>query len=286
MKNFYSELEAHAKKNNSIVCVGIDPVIESIPVQSGSKEQRILKFYKEIVNAFISEDELPAGFKLNYAFFAQYGFEGLNAMKKLIEFLHSKKFYVVFDGKRNDIGHTAEAYAKECFDFWDADAITVTPFLGSDGIIPFLKKAGEKGKGVYILNKTSNPSSKELQDLKLKNNSYLYITISRNLIKSSLQTPNAIGAVVGATHPAELNEISKILSKKNIPILLPGIGAQGGDLKKAMDVLNKNYDSVLTHRINSSRGISFAFKESNSRDYAGSAVKALKRLNDETNKFI
>jgi orotidine-5'-phosphate decarboxylase len=272
--NFTEQLKQAAKDNASIVCMGMDPVLEKIPIR-GETEEVIVKFYTDILNTIISEDVRPGIVKPNYAFYAQYGFPGLRALKKLIELYHEKKFLVILDAKRGDIGKTSTAYAKEAFEFWKADALTVAPYMGSDSVGPFI----DFGKGVYILDRTSNPGAVDLQNMEV-NGVPVYMKLAENIIK--WHKPG-VGAVVGATYPKELEQISTFFIKggKEVPFLIPGVGKQGGSAAEVVEALKKTGNDLSIHRINSSSGINFAYEKKGTDDYAGAAVEAIKELNKE-----
>jgi len=258
--NFVKKLIKSAEEKNSTVCLGMDPILEEIPINEQSPNQKIVKFYSDIIEA--TADRISA-VKPNYAFFAQYGFPGLRALKKVISLSKNKKILVIFDGKRGDIGKSSEAYAKEVFEFWKADAVTVSPFMGKDSVEPFIKYCS-KGKGVYILTRTSNPGAADLQDYR------------KTAAKVKEWYTEGVGAVVGATSIPELREINEIFDGK-IPLLIPGVGAQGGSAKEVAQVLG----GEKIHRINSSSGINYAYKRYDTDDYAGAAARAVKELNDE-----
>ena len=259
--NFAKKLEKSAAERNSIVCLGLDPVLEKIPVKEQSPNKRIVKFYSDIIEA--THQNIGA-VKPNYAFFAQYGFPGLRALKKVISLCKNKKIPVILDAKRGDIGKSSEAYAKEVFEFWKADAVTVSPFMGKDSVEPFIKY-GAKGKGTYILARTSNPGAGDLQDYR------------KTAAKIKEWYADGVGAVVGATNIDELKEINSIFEGK-IPLLIPGVGAQGGSAKEVANALKSG--NIKIHRINSSSGINYAYEKQGTDDYAGAAAKAVKELND------
>lgn len=271
--NYLDSLKEKAKATGSILCMGIDPVLEDIPLRA-DKEHAITQFYFDILDALDDESKIPS-IKPNIAFFEQYGFEGLRALKKIIEHSRSKKIDVILDAKRGDIGKTSSAYAKSAFSFWNADAITVNPYMGSDSVLPFVEYCKE-GKGVYVLVKTSNKGSSDLQDLKIKNGP-LYMRTAEKV--ADWHTPG-VGAVVGATYPKELKNILSFFSasKKEVPLLIPGVGSQGGDAEETMKLLRETGD-ISIHRINSSSGINYAYKKEGTTDYAGAAVREIKRLN-------
>lgn len=278
----YNEfLKKSAEERKSIACVGIDPVLERIPIKGKAAGETLVEFYSEIIEAFSSENEWPSAFKPNYAFFAQYGFDGLRALKKIIELVKATGIPLIFDGKRGDIGKTSKAYSVEAFDFWKADALTVSPFLGTDSIKPFLEKASTDRKGLYFLNRTSNPGAVEFQNL-LVEGKPLYMVTSGKIAEWNKDCSGA-GAVIGATSLEELEEIAEFYVSRNslVPLLIPGVGAQGGSAEETVAVLKKcNYPLYLV-RINSSSGINFAYEKEGTEDYGSAAAKALAELNRE-----
>lgn len=242
--NYLDYLKNSHKKFSSLICLGLDPVIEDIPL-SGTIETKIYNFYYTILNKILQKKIFPAAVKPNYAFYAQYGFEGLHALVEVISLFKGEGFPVILDVKRGDIGKTAEAYSRESFDFFQADAVTLSPFMGIDSIEPFL--IGYPDKGYYILTKTSNASSVEIQDI-VYNGNPLYEYIAHKLI--DWYQPG-LGSVVGANYIEQLEALADIFinSHNEIPLLIPGIGTQGGDLKGVVHVLRK-YKDMSIHRIN------------------------------------
>jgi orotidine-5'-phosphate decarboxylase len=278
--NYLEQLKTDADRYGSIVCLGLDPVIGDIPLKSGTAGEKIAEFYEGILNAMVGAKVYPASIKPNYAFYAQYGFDGLQALHKVIRLYRDAGFPVILDVKRGDIGKTADAYSREAFEFFEADAVTLSPYMGYDSISPFIKNYPEKG--YYILNKTSNKSSGDLQDIDT-NGEPVYIHVCRKIL--DWYHPG-IGAVVGATYPEQLEKIEGIFraSGKEVPMLIPGVGSQGGSVADVMKVL-KSGDWRL-HRINSSSAINYAYRKHPGLDYARAAVKALGELNDEIGACI
>lgn len=277
--NYTDFLEHSAKKFKSIVCFGMDPVIEKIP-ESGSIDRVIKTFYENILNRIVQKKIYPGAVKPNYAFYAQYGLEGLKALIDVIKLYQSEGLPVILDVKRGDIGPTALAYAKEAFEFFSADAVTLSPFLGYDSIAPFINTFPDKG--YYILTKTSNNSSCEIQDI-MYNGKPLYEYVSKKILD---WFHPGIGSVVGATFPEQLSTIISIFndSKKKIPLLIPGIGSQGGDLIDVVQRLHQSH-SIMIHRINSSSGINYAYLNSPEAYYADAAVNAIAELNEQIRIF-
>lgn len=261
--------------------MGIDPVIEKIPIK-GEPHNIITKFYIDILEAMKQENTLPAIVKPNVAYFGQYGMTGLLSLRFIMKAYKSAGIPVLVDGKRGDIGRTSQAYAKGIFEDLNADATTINPYMGSDSVMPFIDYC-KKGKGVYILVRTSNKGAKDFQDLK-SNNKPLYMHVADKLIK--WYRPG-VSAVVGATSVKELENISKffVKSKKQVPLLIPGVGAQGGSAIDVVKALKKAKYDLSIVRINSSSAINYAYLNQKTTDYAGAAVRALKQLNKEIGKI-
>jgi orotidine-5'-phosphate decarboxylase len=274
-------LRTSSERLSSLVCMGLDPIIDEIPLKTESIYSTITTFYQDILNSILEARIYPSAVKPNYAFYAQYGIEGIKALITVIDTYKSAGFPVILDAKRGDIGSTAEAYSREAFKFFNADAITISPFLGYDSIAPFVNNYPDKG--VYVLNKTSNKSSIELQDV-LIDGIPLYIYLARKIIVWNTGT---LGAVVGATYPSQLEEISEVFTRSDqeIPLLIPGIGSQGGSIKDVCTILRK-FDDPRIHRINSSSAINYAYKKYKGISFSDAAVKALSALNNEINSIV
>ncbi len=275
--SYTGALRERAIDAKSIVCMGMDPVIEKIPI-SGDIRQVIEEFYLNILKEMNKRDIYPAIVKPNIAYFEQYGFDGLTALKTIISQYKSSGIPTLLDAKRGDIGKTSTAYAKSVFEFWDSDAVTIAPYMGADSVGPFIEWC-ENGKGVYILCRTSNKGAADLQDLKVDG-----VPVYMKLAESIIQWHKpGVGAVVGATYIEELEEISRFFveSKRDVPLLIPGVGAQGGSAGEVVGILKKTKNDVLIHRINSSSGINYAYIEKATSDYAMAAVDALESLNKE-----
>jgi len=280
--SYLDHLRVRAKKAKSIVCMGMDPIIEKIPIK-GEPCRIIEEFYIHILKEMNIRNSHPAIIKPNIAYFEQYGIDGLNALKSIISQYKSSGIPILLDAKRGDIGKTSTAYAKSVFEFWDSDAVTIAPYMGSDSVEPFIEWCDQE-KGVYILCRTSNKGAVDLQDLKV-DGVPVYMKLAENIIR--WHKPG-VGAVVGATYLEELEEISRFFveSKKEIPLLIPGVGSQGGSAGEVVDVLKKTNNDILIHRINSSSGINYAYIEKNTSDYATAAVDALETLNQDIGPLV
>jgi len=239
-------LRKSAQERKTILCFGIDPVLEKIDMGSptGAVEERIEPFFHEMTDRLLEENEIAA-IKPNYAYFARYGFDGLYVLKSIIE-RYKNKIPIILDGKRGDIGKSSEAYADEAFDFWGADALTISPYMGSDSVKPFVRG----GKLAYMLCRTSNPGAADFQEQKI-GNQFLYELVAEKASEWGC------GLVVGATSDS-IKRIVKITKGKGVPFLVPGIGSQGGDLEM---VLNALKDDLPIHRINASSSIAYAYEK-------------------------
>ena len=268
--NFKDKLERIVGKNNSLLCVGLDIDKQKMPQFIFKKSiNPFFDFNKKIVD---STKDLVCAYKLNMAFYETLGFDGYKIIEDTIKYIPDD-IIVILDGKRNDIGNTSKKYANSIFEKLKADATTINPYLGFDCIRPFSEY---KEKCSFILCRTSNTSAKDFQDLKSKDK-FLYEHVAEK-IKKWNKNKN-LGAVIGATYPLELKKIRKILGEK-IPFLIPGIGTQGGDIKKTVNFgTNKEGKMAI---INSSRGVIYA--GSNEKFYEKSRQKA-EFLRDEINKY-
>ena len=202
------------------------------------------------------------------AFYEQFGFKGYELMENIVSYIDSRNITIA-DGKRGDIGNTTKKYAISIFDTIGFDSITVSPYMGADSIVPFINN---KAKGTFVLCLTSNQSGKDVQKFK-NNNDTLYEHISK--LCDKLNTNDNIGLVVGATNPENMQQIRQLNS---LPWLIPGIGAQGGDLEQSVTISNEKNSIGL---INVSRGILFAGDCS-----IHDVVKATENYNDKINGYF
>ena len=268
--NFKEKLEKIVDKNNSILCVGLDIDKEKMPNHLFRKSKTpFLDFNEKIID---STKDLVCAYKLNMAFYETLGLDGYKTLEETISYIPNE-ICVILDGKRNDIGNTSKKYAESIFKKLKADAATINPYLGFDCVKPF---AEYKDKCSFVLCRTSNSSAADFQDLKSKDK-FLYEHVAEK-IKSWNKNKN-LGAVVGATYPEELKKIRKILGE-DTPILIPGIGAQGGDIKKTVSFgTNSNGKMAI---INSSRGIIYS---SNDKNFYKKSREAALNLFETINAF-
>jgi len=268
--NFIKAIKAAWQEKNSLLCVGLDPDISKIPANLRNLETPLFEFNKAIVDATA---DLVCAFKPQIAYYSASHAE--RDLELTIDYIHQNHpgIPVILDAKRGDIGSTAEMYVQEVFDRYQADAVTVNPYMGTDTLQPFLDR---RDKGVIILCRTSNPGAKDIQDLD-SNGKKLYQIIAEKAAKEWNYNFNVL-LVVGATFPKELKEIRFIVG--DMPFLVPGIGAQGGDVESA--VVNGKTQKGTGMIINSSRGIIYA---NNKDDFAKAARKAAVNLRDEINQY-
>jgi len=267
---FYKKLDKIIEKNNSLVCVGLDPDISKLPEICKSFAKPVFEFNKSIIDA---TNQDVCAYKPQVAYYAGQNIE--DELQMTIDYLRENypDIPIIFDSKRGDIGSTAQMYAKEVFERYKADSVTVNPLMGTDTLKPFLDF---EDKGVIALCRTSNPSGDEIQNLIVENRP-VYEIIAQ-LAKEKWNYNNNILLVVGATYPRELGKIREICP--NIPFLVPGIGAQGGDIEKVLkNGLTPDKKGLV---INSSRGIIYA---SNGADYANAAQLATLELKNSINNF-
>jgi orotidine-5'-phosphate decarboxylase len=267
---FVAKLRAAATKNNSLVCVGLDPELEKLPAHIRSLPQPILEFNRRIVDATA---EYACCFKPQFAHYAALGAE--DQLLATIRYIHEKHpgLPVILDSKRGDIGSTAAKYAQESFERYGADSVTVNPYLGFDSVEPYLKW---KDRGVIILCRTSNPGARDFQDLE-SGGKRLYRHVAERVARDWNAGGNCM-LVIGATYPQELAEIRAVVG--DLPFLVPGVGAQGGDVAAAVRAgrTADGFGMVL----NSSRGIIYA---SSGEDFAEAARIAARTLRDEINLY-
>lgn len=256
---FNQQLQSAWASQGSMLCIGFDPDPKRLPLSLQGKPEGIFEFCREIADATA---DLACSFKPQFAYFASQRAEA--QLEKLIQYLKDKYPHipVILDSKRGDIGSTADHYALEAFERYGADAVTVNPYMGFDTIEPFLKHAG---KGVIVLCRTSNPGGSDLQFLNVNSGEPLYLHIAK-LASQKWNSSGQISLVVGATFPEEIAKVRAIVG--DMPLLIPGIGAQGGDIDatvKAGSIAKAPGTGMI---INSSRAILYA---SSGSDFAQAA---------------
>ncbi|XOV88523.1 MAG: orotidine-5'-phosphate decarboxylase [Pseudomonadota bacterium] len=223
MSGFFERLALIQESYDTLLCIGLDPDPQRFPAVIRQAPNPVFEFNRRIIDATA---DLVCCYKPQAAHYAALGAEA--ALEQTINYIRDRHLPVVLDGKRGDVGSTAEKYAAEVFDRYGADAATINPYLGLDAMEPFLAR---EDKGLFVLCRTSNPGGRDLQELQLKDGSLLYEHVAEQAATRWNQHGN-VGLVVGATQPAELRRIRAITGK--MPFLVPGIGAQGGDLEATL----------------------------------------------------
>jgi orotidine-5'-phosphate decarboxylase len=273
---FIAQLE-HRWRQDNFVCVGLDPAYEQLPTMvksRGSIEEALFVFNRDIIDA---THDLVCAYKPNAAFYEAKGVEGIRALIKTVRYIKERYLYipVILDAKRADIDSTNLANIEATFDVIGADALTVHPYLGRQALAPFLAR---KEKGIIILARTSNPGAGEFQDLLVGDcQEPLYQVVARQVATTWNSNGNC-ALVVGATYPDDLKKVRVLVG--DMPILIPGIGAQGGEISATVTAGKDSRGWGMI--INSSRGIIFASKEN---DFAQAARNATKQLRAEINRF-
>ncbi|HVR81440.1 MAG TPA: orotidine-5'-phosphate decarboxylase [Luteimonas sp.] len=273
--NFVTALKNRWRDANSLVCVGLDPEPSKFPANFANDPDAVFDFCRAIIDATA---QYVCCFKPQIAHFAALGAE--DALQRLIAHIHAQHpgIPVILDAKRGDIGSTAQHYAAEVFDRYAADAVTANPYLGRDSLQPFLDRVD---RGVVILCRTSNPGAGDLQDLIVRADDDVGRPLYQHVAEKVAREWNDHGncaLVVGATWPQQLREVRAIVG--DMPLLVPGIGAQGGDVEAV--VTNAKTADGTGLIVSSSRAILHA---SNGDDFADAARDAAKALSDEINRY-
>ena len=265
---FLDMLHSASTRNNSMLCVGLDPEPTRFPVQMQGNPRKIYDFCAAIVDATA---DLVCAFKPQIAYFAAHGAE--DQLERLMQHLRANAPHVpvILDAKRGDIGSTAEQYAKEAFERYGADAVTLSPFMGFDSVAPYL---AYPGKGAFLLCRTSNPGGDDLQNQRLASvdgQPLLYEHIA-GLVQGPWNKNGQLGLVVGATYPAEIERVRALAP--TVPLLIPGVGAQGGDAAATVRAGWRPNGPIV---VNSSRAILYA---SNGADFAAAARREAIKTRD------
>ncbi len=267
--SFLERMLERCRQSSSLLCVGLDPLVERLPDPVRQEADPVLAFNRAVVEATAP---WACAFKPNIAFYEALGPAGLETLRQTILWIHQQtQALVIVDAKRADIGSTSDAYRRALFDFLEADAVTLNPYLGRDALEPFLQ---QPDRGCLILCRTSNPGAGEFQDLCVEGRP-LYLLVAEH-VRQWNEHGNC-GLVVGATFPEELAQVRALCPE--LPILVPGVGAQQGDLARALQAgLDRQGERVL---LNASRAILYA---SSGPDFAAAAGRAAQQLCAEINR--
>jgi len=272
--SFMQALRSRWQQADTLVCVGLDPEPAKFPARFAADPDAVFAFCRDIVDATA---EYACAFKPQIAHFAALGAE--DTLLRLVAHVHAAHpgIPVILDSKRGDIGSTAQRYASEAFDRYAADAVTVNPYLGRDSVQPFLDRAD---RGVVVLCRTSNPGAGDLQDLVVDAGDGVARPLYQHIAEKVARDWNGHGncaLVVGATWPAQLREVRAIVG--DLPFLVPGVGAQGGDVEAV--VANAKSADGTGLLVSSSRAILYA---SDGDDFAEAAAAEARKLRDAINR--
>ena len=264
---FRQKLLAAARVNDSWLCVGLDVALALLPASLPPKVESVVAFNQAIVEATA---DLVCAYKPNLAFYEAMGLPGLEALRRTLDLIPGH-IPVIADAKRGDVGHTAQAYAQALFETFGFDAATVNPYLGRDALQPFLDHAD---RGVFVLCRTSNPGAADFQDLSIDGRP-LYQVVAEKVLEWNEH--GNVGLVVGATYPREVERVRAL--SQEMPLLVPGVGAQAGDLWAATRAAANARGELAV--VNSSRQVIYA---SRGADFAEAARRSALTLRDEINQ--
>jgi orotidine-5'-phosphate decarboxylase len=286
--NFYETLEKRIQCVQNPVCFGMDPVLKLIPAEGNTPEEKIRRFYFDILEEMLRRNVIPAVCKPNSAYYESVSVEAMQVLAELSATYGREGVLVVLDSKRGDIGKSSAAYAEAAFGTYGASAVTVSPWMGEDSVKPFLAPA----KGVYALLRTSNKGAKDFQDLPVLQEDGTtrpaYFAVAQKLLEWGGEG-GSLGAVVGATNLEELEKITQffVARGREIPFLIPGVsipgvpGGQGGDAREVLAAIGRGGGKRKFHVLNSSSGLNYAWQATGRPgDYAVACVDALERLRD------
>ena len=291
--NYIDILKQSAKKTGNCTCMGLDPILEFLPQEKNA----IISFFEVLFTKMNERGLCPSAFKPNIGYYVAYDkpfendFSGSIALATIIKMIKTMfpDSPIILDSKRGDIARSSLNYAIEAFDVWKADCTTVSPYMGSDSIEPFIKERYTE-KGIYLLNRTSNKGAKDFQNLNVSeavdSSKYpLFLSISKK-ISSYMKEGYSVGAVVGATGLEELKTIASFFTKAvsgGVPLLIPGVGSQGGSANEVISILKEcDYDMSLV-RINSSSALTHPWKSKDiPSDYIEQCLKNIENLLKET----
>ena len=267
--NFLEQLKGAWARNDSLVCVGLDPELEKFPTELAGVASPIFQFNRAIIDATA---DLVCAYKPQFAHYAAY--EAEDQLERTIEYIHQHHpgIPVILDSKRGDVGNTADRYAIEAFERYGADAVTVNPYLGSDSLEPFL---AYEDRGVIVLCRTSNPGARDLQDLDCGGRKLFEVVAQ--LAASRWNVRGNCALVVGATYPRELAQVRALTG--DMPFLVPGVGAQGGDVQAV--VTNGQTAAGDGLMVSSSRAILYAASDDT---WIEAARTATRKLRDQINQ--
>ncbi len=287
--NYIEKLKSTTEYCRNLACMGLDPVPGCLPGKASARG--ITDFFEQLFGAMKKKQLIPGAFKPNLGFYhcldrpRRGDFSGSRALASVLDMLDTlfPEIPVILDYKRGDIARSSENYASEGFQVWACNAVTAAPYMGSDSVIPFLKEAATHGGGTYVLNRTSNKSAAEFQNLTIAGKP-LYMHVAEKIAGWAADYPGT-GAVVSAISPKELEHLGQFYASAKIPLLIPGVGGQGGKAEDVISILKKVSCPMKLVRINSSSGITHPWgkeKKPAPTDWLERCISALKQFIDET----
>ena len=289
---YREKLLASASQVGNITCMGLDPQLEVLPFQGSDVRTALNQFFQILFRRMVLAGLIPSAFKPNIGYYQALDrprdedFSGSLALADVMDMVEN--FFpgipIILDSKRADIARSSLNYANEAFIAWGSDAVTVAPYMGSDSVRPFIDHTPLE-KGVYILNRTSNPGGRDLQNLVVhlgEGSSPLYREVARQIISYNNDS-GSVGAVVGATNMDELKDIASMYAQRSVPLLIPGVGSQGGSAPSVMAALRESGYPVKLARINSSSGLTHPWKKGEApEDWLEMCEASLRTLLEET----
>ncbi len=285
LMNYNLLLEKTAKESGNCACMGIDPNFSALPAKLDVKA-----FFLELFEAMDKANLKVAATKPNIGYFSRLDkplesrFDGSLALASIVKELPARPF--ILDAKRGDIATSSANYAFEAFCTWGADCVTVSPYMGSDSVGPFTTAIGDtaKDKGIYVLNRTSNPGGKDLQNQIMEDGRPVYMHVADLIAKWNSETEGTVGAVVGATNLREFEDLAAFYADKRVPLLIPGVGSQGGSASDVIGIMKKVGYSLELCRINSSSALTHPWakrKESAPSNWKTVCLDAIKSFAEE-----
>lgn len=282
-----ARLAARTALTGNTLCVGLDPVPEKLPPSAGKPADRVRRFYADLLDAMARRGLWPAAVKPNSAYFEALGLDALPVLETLVREYRDAGILVILDAKRGDISTSSGAYATAAFRTFGADAVTVAPYMGSDSVGPFQDAATAcgDGRGLYVLVRTSNPGARDFQELTVDLGEGRRLPLYRVVAEQvAAWDKGDLGAVVGATAPAELESLVAFWRGlgNEIPMLIPGISVggigQGGDIGEVVRAIRAGGGDPGLHLLNSSSGVNYAFTRFPSLPPAEASLKAMEEI--------
>jgi orotidine-5'-phosphate decarboxylase len=275
------------RKAANTLCVGLDPVLKKLPPSDGKPADRIRRFYADLLEGIAKTGLHPAAVKPNIAYFEALGLDALAALQAMIREYRDAGILVILDAKRGDIATSSGAYAEAAFDTFASDAVTAAPYMGSDSLGPFQDAAAKRGQGqgTYVLVRTSNPGARDFQELTVDLGQGERLPLYRVVARKVAEWDRGdLGAVVGATAPAELESLVAFWRGlgNEIPMLIPGISVggigQGGDIGEVRRAIRNAGGDPDLHLLNSSSGVNYAYERFSGVTPAEASLKAIEEI--------